>query len=240
MQNSQLWLLCPFLFRKYSDAVGRYVVAGEKIKKNEPIFEERAFSFVPVYNDYDANSISYHCQNCAKTNCVPFPCYDCVRCTYCGPACFEKHKPIHRFECAGYQKNLWLKIGIAHLAFRNFIVGFFDSIDALNDDAEVSSPEHILQTLIGMDQPDFQYGDVLRLVTNFDKMDSADTLRYALTAQLLTVYLAEWTDFFMLLPAKCKRIMPNVVSWKRLTAAVLMKHMGQLVSGTFFGFVELV
>lgn len=213
--------------------VGRYVVAGEKIKKNEAIFSERAFSFVPVYNDYDPNTISYHCQNCAKTNCIPFPCYECVRSTYCGPACHEQHKPIHRFECPGYQKNLWVKIGIAHLAFRNFIIGFFDSIAAL-DDAEVKSPEQILFTLIGINRPDFQYGDVLRLVTNFDQMDPIDTLRYALTAQLLTVYLADCTDFFMLLPAKCKRIMPNVANWKRLTAAILMKHMGQLVRKNWF------
>lgn len=142
----------------------------------------------------------------------------------------EQHKPIHRFECAGYQKNLWLKIGIAHLAFRNFIIGFFDSIAALDgSDADLSSPEQILHTLIGINRSDFQYGDVLRLVTNFDKMDPNDILRYALTAQLLTIYLADCTDFFMLLPAKCKKIMPNVAKWKRLTAAILMKHMGQLV-----------
>lgn len=218
--------------------VGRYIVAGEKIKKNESIFSERAFSFVPVYNDYDPNTILYHCQNCAKTNCVPFPCYECVRATYCCPACLEQHKPIHRFECAGYQKNLWVKIGIAHLAFRNFIIGFFDSIAVL-DDAEVSSPEQILRTITGINRPEFQYGDVLRLVTNYDKMDPIDTLRYALTAQLLTIYLADCTDFFMLLPAKCKRIMPNVAKWKRLTAAILMKHMGQLVREIFYEFIHL-
>lgn len=154
------------------------------------------------------------------------------------PTCLDQHKPIHRFECAGYQKNLWLKIGIAHLAFRNFIIGFFDSIAALDDDdTEVSSPEQILQKLIDLNRPDFQYGDVLRLVTNFDKMDPIDTLRYALTAQLLTIYLAECTDFFMLLPAKCKRIMPNVANWKRLAAAILMKHMGQLVREMIFSFL---
>lgn len=208
--------------------VGRYVVAGEPIKKNEAIFCERAFSFVPVYNDYDTNSISYHCQNCAKTNCIPFPCYECVRASYCSPICLEQHKPIHKYECVGYQKNLWVKIGIAHLAFRNFIVGFFASIDML-DDAEVSSPERILLTLVGINNVDFVYGDVLRLVTNFDKMDASDTLRYALTAQMLAIYLSECTDFFVNMPAKCTRIMPNVAKWKRLTAAILMRHMGQLV-----------
>lgn len=208
--------------------MGRFVVAGEAIKKNEPIFCEKAFSFVPVYNDYDPNAISYHCQNCAKTNCIPFPCYECVRASYCSPSCLEQHKNIHKFECAGYQKNLWVKIGIAHLAFRNFIVGFFDAIELL-DDVQVSSPEQILLTLVGMNKPNFVYGDVLKLVPNFDKMVANDTLRYALTAQLLAIYLEESTDFFTNLPAKCKLIMPNIAKWKKLTAAILMRHMGQLV-----------
>lgn len=225
--------------RKYSDAAGRYVVAGETIKKNEPIFSEKAFSFVPVYSDYNPNAISYHCQNCAKTNIIPFPCYECVRCSYCGPSCLEQHKPIHRFECAGYQKNLWVKIGIAHLAFRNFIIGFFDAVNVL-DETEVSSPDEILRTLLGVDRPDFAYGDVLRLVTNFDKMDSSDALRYALTAQLLAIYLTDCTHFFATLPTKCKRIMPNVAKWKRFAAAILMRHMGQLVMEFFFIFINFV
>lgn len=224
VKSNVIW----YCFRKYGDLVGRYVVAGEVIKKNEAIICEKAFSFVPVYNDYDPNTILYHCQNCAKTNCTPFPCYECVRASYCSPVCLEQHKKIHKFECAGYQKNLWVKIGIAHLAFRNFIVGFFDCIEML-DDAEVSSPERILLTLVGMNEPTFVYGDVLRLVTNFDKMDTSDILRYALTAQLLATYLEDSTDFFTKIPEKCKRVMPNIAKWKKLTAAVLMRHMGQLV-----------
>lgn len=203
-------------------------MAGEAIKKNELILCEKAFSFVPVYNDYDPNSISYHCQNCAKTNCTPFPCYECVRASYCSPFCLEQHKSIHKYECNGYQKNLWVKIGIAHLAFRNFIVGFFDSIQML-EDAEVSSPERILLTLVGIHQTDFVYGDVLRLITNFDKMEADDILRYALTAQLLAIYLEDSTDFFVKIPDKCKRIMPKIENWKKLAAAMLMRHMGQLV-----------
>lgn len=219
-------------FRKFEESVGRYVVAGEALKKNQQIYREKAFCFVPVYNDYDPNTISYHCQNCAKTNCIPFPCYNCCRASYCSPSCSEQHKTIHKFECAGYQKNLWVKIGIAHLAFRNFIVGFFDSVKLL-DGSKVHTPDDILMTLTGLNKPDFAYGDVLRLITNFDKMNTNDLLRYALTAQMLAIYLDECTGFYTNLPAKCFRIMPNLDDWKKLTAAVLMRHMGQLVIHVF-------
>lgn len=217
-----------FNFRKYGSSVGRYVVAGETIKKNQPIYRERAFVFVPVYNDYDSDTIFYHCQNCAKTNCIPFPCYDCSRASYCNSACLELHKNIHRYECAGYRKNLWMKIGIAHLAFRNFIVGFFESFQ-VTDELDIGTPDEVLDQLTQSKRSDFVYKDVLRLVTNFDKMDTSDCLRYALTAQMLTVYLDEFTDFFENLPKNCARLMPNVGDWKKFCAALLMRHMGQLV-----------
>lgn len=183
---------------------------------------------MPVYNDYHPDTIPYHCQNCAKTNCIPFPCYDCARASYCSPLCGDQHKSIHKFECAGYQKNLWMKIGIAHLSFRNFIVGFADAIERL-DEIEATA-EQVLKKLTALVAPDYAYGDVLRLVTNFDKMDTSDCLRYALTAQLLAVYLDECTDFFTNLPTKCTQIMPNIEDWKKFTAAILMRHMGQLVN----------
>lgn len=215
-------------FRKHKSSVGRFVIAGEEIKKDQPIYREKAFAFVPVYNDYDPDTIFYHCQNCAKTNCIPFPCYDCVRASYCSLACLDQHKNIHKYECAGYRKNLWMKIGIAHLAFRNFIVGFFESLK-LFEEMESGTPDAILNQLNQIKNSDSAYGDVMRLVTNFDKMDPADCIRYALTAQMLVVYLDEFTDFFKKLPKICNRIMSNVEDWKKFSAALLMKHMGQLV-----------
>ncbi|XP_031622222.1 SET and MYND domain-containing protein 4-like [Contarinia nasturtii] len=223
---------------KTGESVGRYVVAGEDIKKEEIIFREKAFAFVPVYNDYHPDTILYHCQNCAKTNCIPFPCNECVRATYCSPLCVERHKAIHKYECVGYQKNLWMKIGIAHLSFRNFLVGFADAIERL-DEIE-STPMQVFEKLSSINEPDFVYGDVLRLVTNFDKMDINDCLRYALTAELLAAYLDECTDFYTNLPAKCSKILATT-EWKKITAALLMRHMGQLVcNGHAIGDFELM
>lgn len=57
---------------------GRFVQADETISKNEIIFTEKAFAFVPIYSDLLDNEMDNTCQNCAKANCIPFPCYECV------------------------------------------------------------------------------------------------------------------------------------------------------------------
>lgn len=152
-----------------------------------------------------------------------------MRASYCSVSCLNQHKRIHKYECIGYQKNLWMKIGIAHLAFRNFIVGFFELLEVL-DELKTTTPDGIFKQLSEINMTKFAYADVMRLVTNFEKMDISDCLRYALTAQMLTVYLDEFTDFFKTLPHECIQIMPNVEDWKKLCSALLLKHMGQLVT----------
>lgn len=122
-----------------------------------------------------------------------------------------------------------MKIGIAHLAFRNFIIGFNDAVEKLNV-TDHPTVQHVWTSLMSIEGNDFVYGEILRLVTNFDKMDVNDTLRYAITAKLLLVYLEQYTDFFDSLPLKCREILPNITDWKRIAAAILMKHMGQLVN----------
>lgn len=120
-----------------------------------------------------------------------------------------------------------MKIGIAHLAFRNFVVGFPDAVERLVGGSKLTS-QQLWSTLMSIDHKQFAYGDVLRLVTNFDKMEVNDFLRYALTAQMLAIYLDEYTDFFNNLSAKCLEIM-DAGDWKKFVAALLMRHMGQLV-----------
>lgn len=122
-----------------------------------------------------------------------------------------------------------MKIGIAHLAFRNFIIGFNDAVEKLNV-THYPTVQHVWTSLMSIEGNDYVYGEILRLVTNFDKMDVNDTLRYAITAKLLLVYLEQYTDFFDSLPLKCREILPNITDWKRIAAAILMKHMGQLVN----------
>lgn len=176
-KNSKL----QFVFRKFDTVRGRYITTIEKIHVDEPIFEEKAFAFVPVYNNYESNQISKHCENCAKTNVIPFPCYQCGRASYCSPRCQRVHNVIHNHECPGYEDNLWKRIGIAHLALRSLVVGFETVIKGTKFE-ERTTPLEFWNELMERSETDenFKYGQVLRLGTNFNKMDSADLLRYAL------------------------------------------------------------
>lgn len=81
----------------------------------------------------------------------------------------------------GYQKDLWQQIGIAHLAFRSFLAGFNETIDKVGN-LKSLKPQALIDKmiLIAKDDIDFKYGEVLRLVTNFDKMETQDVISYAL------------------------------------------------------------
>lgn len=163
---------------------GRFITANENIRTDEPIIREQAFAFVPVYNDYERETISTHCQNCAKTNIIPFPCYQCSRATYCSPDCLENHENIHRYECEGYSIDLWKKIGIAHLAVRNLIVGFEKAafrVQKLKNATAMDVWKELMD--IAEKEKSYDYGQVLRLCTNFDKMDAGDLLRYSLVSK---------------------------------------------------------
>lgn len=142
---------------------------------------EQAYAFVPVCSRYELDAIPLHCENCAKTNIIPFPCVACARASYCGPLCRLAHNDIHRFECHGYLINLWRNIGIAHLAVRNLLVGFETTLKGLTG-VEHMTPKKFWSALMQRadNDKDYKYGQVLKLCTNFDRMDSSDLLRYAL------------------------------------------------------------
>lgn len=215
------------IYREHKSSFGRYIVAGEPIKKNDAIYREKAYAFVPVYGEYAEDTIIYHCQNCAKNNIIPFPCYDCARASYCSIECLDQHKSIHRFECPGYQRNLWMKVGIAQLSIRCFLVGFADSIGKMGDKS--TTPRKLVDKLTETKEKNFIYGDVLRLTTNLEKMRPEDLLDYVISAQMIVIYLENYTDFFKTLPKKCLKIMPNIDDWKRYAEIILTKHMAQLV-----------
>ncbi|KAG4071022.1 hypothetical protein HA402_001459 [Bradysia odoriphaga] len=206
--------------------VGRFLVTKEAIKKDEPVFCEKAFSFVPYYNHNVFDAISYNCQHCGKVNCLPFPCYDCARATYCSPVCRADHEPIHKYECVGHQKNLWSKLGIGYLAFRTFLVGFKDIVGILEKTKALTVDE--VWNILALDwHKDFPYGYALRLLAPIDKVDVKMVLRFALTAQMLTIYLADYTNFLKDMPPVCFEILASIDDWKRVISALLMKHLLQ-------------
>lgn len=136
---------------------------------------------MPVYHKFNELLIDYNCHCCARTNIIPFPCYDCCRTSYCSSNCRQKHNAVHRFECVGYRKNFWFEIGIAHLALRTALDGFAEMIGCLrnyNDEKPMTLWKLLQRT--AMERVDFSYGNVIQLVTNFQKMDPIDYLSYSM------------------------------------------------------------
>uniref|UniRef100_A0A182Y0H3 Protein-lysine N-methyltransferase SMYD4 n=1 Tax=Anopheles stephensi TaxID=30069 RepID=A0A182Y0H3_ANOST len=207
---------------------GRHAIAQETLHTDHIISRETAVSFVPVY---DPNGrTSYHCQKCARVNVIPFPCSSCGGACYCSIQCRADHRQVHRFECAGYQKRLWYFIGIAHLGIRSFLDGFDTIRSELLKVSAASCVEWSLRKWLGAitsGGKDYgQYGKVLRLVTNFHKMDPDDVLRYAMAALMLSIYLMEFTPFLS------EHGFPQEVTGGHLPnycAALIMRHIGQLV-----------
>lgn len=151
------------------------------IKQNTKILSEEAFAFVPVY-DRQAR-IDFDCQNCASLNIIPIPCHKCCRASYCSVKCLNDHIPIHKYECVGYNMNLWYGTGIAQLSIRTFLCGFHSLVDELKRRKTArSSPRKLFETIVywSEDNQDFQYGRVLELITNFDKMEQVDFFQYSL------------------------------------------------------------
>lgn len=145
--------------------------------------EEKAFAFVPVDSGNEMNQTADHCQHCGEINCVSISCPECKSASYCSKKCLDDHKYIHQLECAGYQMNLWMNVGIAHLAFRTFITGFDESKRKFAIMRPNLTASQVLVDLIGHDT-NFVYRDVLNLVTNFDKMNARDLFIYIFTGNI--------------------------------------------------------
>ncbi|XP_050084696.1 SET and MYND domain-containing protein 4-like [Anopheles aquasalis] len=209
--------------------VGRYMVTEDNIQTDGLISREKAVSFVPVYGVHHRTTIpAFDCQQCARVNVIPFPCYTCGRACYCSTNCREKHEPVHRYECYGYRKHLWYLIGIAHLGIRSFLDGTSTIVSAVN--CETKDATNLFQELLDGTQHEdnrfLEYGRVFRLVTNFDRMEPEDVLQYALTGLMLAIYLENCTDFFTTGPLHS--ILPKD-QLLLFTGALIIRHIGQLI-----------
>lgn len=126
-----------------------------------------------------------------------------------------------------------MKIGIGHLALRCFLVGFRDGIEKVND-LKGCTVQQVWMRLLSIKDPNFVYRDVLTMVTNIEKVDVKECLRYALTAQMLVIYLDKYTSYFNDLLTDYAEIMSSKDDWKHLAAGVIMRHIGQVVSNYLF------
>uniref|UniRef100_A0A182LUB5 Protein-lysine N-methyltransferase SMYD4 n=1 Tax=Anopheles culicifacies TaxID=139723 RepID=A0A182LUB5_9DIPT len=209
--------------------LGRHVIAKEPIEENGLIATETAVSFIPVY-DPESRSLfaSNDCQTCGRVNVIPYVCSTCGRACYCSPQCKETHRSVHRFECYGYKLALWQTIGIAHLGIRCLLDGFGTIRNELFKAKRATvCYKRLIEAASGEENAFGPYGRVLRLVTNFEKMDQEDVLRYAMVSLMLAIYLTVRTDFVSELGLP-HGFMPESELVVFL-AAIIMRHIGQLV-----------
>ncbi|EAT40978.1 AAEL007348-PA [Aedes aegypti] len=220
----------PELEEKSDTVHGRFIVTKNEIKADEPIVQEKAVSFVPVYDPRGHSEIPpFDCQFCGEVNIIPFPCPSCGRACYCSVACCKEHSELHRYECPGYEKHLWYLIGIAHLGMRSFLDGFASSTHNLEELKECNAEKmfQYVSDKAEMQYKAYPYGKVFRLVANLDKMLLSDMVQYALTAYMLTIYLSDFTQFFNELGDR-PAVMPKE-DWFLYSSAVILRHIGQLV-----------
>jgi hypothetical protein len=150
-----------------SDTNGRYMIAQKPIARNEIVYSEVPYAFIPVHNYTVKKYFNTDCENCALVNCWPFLCLSCRYSSYCSSACREEHQKIHKYECEGYKKALFLEIGIAHLSLRVLIVGFhalIPKLEALDRKEFKSKPEKIFEKILQLARDEcsdyFKNGDV--------------------------------------------------------------------------------
>ncbi|XP_062547054.1 SET and MYND domain-containing protein 4 [Armigeres subalbatus] len=229
-ESNDAQLDLPELEERSDDVHGRFIVTKTKIKKDAGVVQEKAVSFVPVYDPRGNSEIPpFDCQYCGEVNVIPFPCPTCGRACYCSVACYKEHCNLHRYECPGYEKHLWFMIGIAHLGMRSFLDGFISSTEEFVDLKECNA-EKMFQNVADKAEAqhkNYPYGKVFRLITNLDKMVPSDMVQYSLTAYMLTIYLSDFTEFFDELGDR-NMVMPKE-DWFLYSSGVILRHIGQLV-----------
>lgn len=163
----------------YEQEVGRYVVAQKSITKNQKIFSESPFAFIPVHNYGIKKYFNSDCENCGLVNIWPFLCLECRMASYCSPKCCEDHQKIHKYECEGYKVNLWFEIGIAHLSIRCLLVGFPALLKRIQtfDRAEFKNkPSKIFQRIVQICNGDYRDNFKASRATHDDFQDYARVL----------------------------------------------------------------
>lgn len=110
-----------------------------------------------------------HCSHCCASISAPIPCNECILAVYCSEVCrLNSWNQYHRYECYG-GLHLLESVGIAHLALKIIL------ISSMCD----------------------RYKEVVHLETHLKDMRPEDLYQYVLTATLLTLYLENFTDYFI-------------------------------------------
>ncbi|CAD7013462.1 SET and MYND domain-containing protein 4 isoform X2 [Ceratitis capitata] len=201
---------------------GRYVVAKRDIKSGEIIFHERISAFVPV----EGTQI---CQQCGSVFIIPIPCHACNgKVIYCSLKCREDQAKVHQNECVGYCLGLFEQIGISHLALRILLEEFPQISPILAHESDIKNvwKELTTETSHLNTKTEVNYVKSLRLVSHFQKMSLSNKIWFAVIADLLAVYLKEYTPFFH----NTSKSKIKQSDWESLISALILRHIGQSIS----------
>ncbi|XP_023037935.1 SET and MYND domain-containing protein 4 [Drosophila willistoni] len=213
-----------------SNCDNRYMIAKNNIAAHEVIFQEMASAFVPI----EDNII---CHQCATSfMCAPIPCPHCHhRVIYCSRACRQSHLYIHQYECAAYRLNLLQMLGVSHLAMRLVLTYLPEILTHFTQD---SNTLETWTKLLELNQKGHskvdplrpQYATSLGMISHLNKVSPNELMYYALSANLLQVYLEKHTKFFEQFPLNKRQDSKIIVS------ALILRHAGQLLVNGHVGY----
>ncbi|KAG6456322.1 hypothetical protein O3G_MSEX009676 [Manduca sexta] len=174
-----------------NDTAGRHVVTCHATRRGDVLFSEEPYACVTLPTGTD----SAVCDNCCKSSVNIVPCSACSRSVYCGAECRSRASAVfHRWECVGAQADLFPTVGIAHLALRVLLVSASDGFPKVpTTEPEPRTAEQLFNSYSRVDSVQIYKHDtpafyrMFNLVTNFDKMNNADYIQYALAQRCITV-----------------------------------------------------
>ncbi|XP_077302578.1 protein-lysine N-methyltransferase SMYD4-like isoform X2 [Arctopsyche grandis] len=166
---------------------GRHIVSKVDLKKDELLFVEAPFAFVPLPSESTSAKV---CSSCGTLTEYIIVCDKCCDSHYCSEDCrIVGWDCFHQWECEGSKISLWSNIGIVHLAFRVVLEAFKTkySLDALNGESKHNAKS--LLNHLNSHEHNSKYGKVFHLLTNQDKISKIDLRKYAITSIMVFLYL---------------------------------------------------
>lgn len=243
-------LICRIFYEKLIPTESRSIGNASCIKSasfvacNAVLFQEEAAAFAP------SGQVRI-CDHCGITQFVPFPCVFCSNrsAVYCSRKCRAAHAAIHAVECYAHQIELFEEFGrefykprLLQLAFRMLVNGLpqaapycrkKSTVNKLWNNFNSNTNEKISSTTTnGSAAPGASYFALIQLESFLDKeglQEKKQLASWAIVAQILAIYLAEYTDFFELIeltmPSAAKLMQHE---WELLTSSLLLRHICQL------------
>lgn len=201
---------------RYSESKGRYVVTNQDIRQGDVLFVEKPYAFVVLPDQF-----KLHCHHCSRTLVAPMPCRSCVDVLFCDEVCeVESCASYHRWECGAI--DLMSAVGVAHLGLR--VVLLTGLPDKVLDRSHAAS--HLINSSKGsfgnLEDP---YSTVYSLLPHIEDMSLDDLFQYAATAELLTLFLMNKTDYF----TEEDKLAGSESEAIGQVGALLLRHIAQLV-----------